>query len=106
MPIYDLTCANSHIQRDRLLKLGERPPCPECGEPTETLWDTSAGVIADEIPGGMLIEHGLCNPDGSPARYYSKSEIAKEAARRGLTPFVRHMPGAGGDKSKNTTRWI
>jgi hypothetical protein len=105
MPIYDLICKNGHEQRDRLLKLGQRPPCPECNEPTETLWDQSAGVISDDIPGGIEIRHGLCNPDGTPRRYYSHTEIRKEAERRGLVNIVEHAPGPGSDKSRHTTRW-
>ena len=59
------------------------------------------GVTPDDIPGGIDIRHGLCNPDGSPRRYYSKTEIAKEAARRGYTNHVEHIDG-----SKHTSRWI
>jgi len=44
----------------------------------------SNNVIADEIPGGVWIRHGICNEDGTPRKYYSKSEMAKEAAKRGL----------------------
>lgn len=106
MPIYDLTCKNEHIQRDVILKIGERPPCPTCGATTETLWDTPGTVIQDSIEGGILIEHGLCNADGSPRRYYSKSEIAAEAKRRGLVNIVRHATAPGTDKSKHTSRWV
>lgn len=45
----------------------------------------SAGVITDEIPGGIEIRHGLCNPDGTPKRYYSKTEIKRAANERGYT---------------------
>jgi hypothetical protein len=62
-------------------------------------------VIADEIPGGVEIRHGLCNEDGSPRRYYSHSEIAKEAKRRGLVNRVEHVPLRGSDKSPHTTKW-
>lgn len=41
----------------------------------------------DEIPGGLVIEHGLCNEDGSPRTYYSRSEIRLECQKRGLTPW-------------------
>lgn len=85
MPFYDLVCKNQHEQLDKLLKLGERPPCPVCGEPTETLWTQSnRNILADGIPGGRLIYHGLCNPDGTPRRYDSRSEIEREAKKRGL----------------------
>ena len=45
----------------------------------------SAGIVPDGIPGGIEIKHGLCNPDGTPRRYYSMTEIKQEANRRGLT---------------------
>ena len=45
----------------------------------------SAGIATDAIPGGLEIKHGLCNPDGSPKRYYSKTEIKRAANERGYT---------------------
>ena len=63
-------------------------------------------VIPDEIPGGMEIRHGICNEDGSPRRYYSKSEMAAEAKRRGLVNHVVHIGKRGTDKSPHTSRWI
>lgn len=107
MPYYDLTCPNNHHQIDILLKLGERPPCPICGEPTSTLWQGKFGaVIDDSIPGGLVIRHGLCNEDGSPRTYYSKTEIRAEEQKRGYTNIVTHVTAPGTDKSKHTTRWI
>jgi hypothetical protein len=32
--------------------------------------------------------HGLCNADGTPRRYYSRSEINLEAAKRNLMPWT------------------
>lgn len=66
----------------------------------------AAPVHGDDIPGGMLIHHGICNPDGSPKRYYSKSEIARAAKQAGLHNHVEHLPEKGSDKSKHTTRWV
>lgn len=106
MPFFDLTCANNHEQIDVFLKVGERPPCPECGEPTETLWRTTAQVIDDSIPGGIWIRNGLCNEDNTPRRYDSHSEIAKEAKRRGLVNWVDHVTPQGTDKAKHTTKWF
>lgn len=62
---------------------------------------SSHTVVGDDIPGGQLVFHGLCNPDGSPRRYDTKSEMAAEAKRRGLESFVRHVEG-----SKKTSRWV
>lgn len=107
MPFYDLTCKNNHNQIDILLKLGERPPCPTCGEATETLWlpSSSPNVIGDDIPGGILIKHGICHEDGSPKKYYSKSDMAKAAKAKGLTNYVVHTPPPGTDKSNKTSKW-
>ncbi len=66
----------------------ELPKCPTCSQPAARVADDvnqAPGVIPDDIPGGIDIRHGLCNSDGSPRRYYSKTEIRAEAARRGLT---------------------
>lgn len=82
--------------------------CPTCGTHTkEMAWDyqlplscgtchgplaldygtkqQSAGIATDDIPGGMEIKHGICNPDGSPKRYYSKTEMKRAANERGYT---------------------
>lgn len=106
MPFYDLTCPNDHEQIDVLLKLGERPPCPTCSEPTVTLWRQAPGVTPDDIPGGVWIRNGLCNEDGSPKKYYSKTEMNREAKRRGLVNIVEHVSEPGTDKNKFTTRWF
>lgn len=45
-------------------------------------------VRPDDIPGGVLIGHGLCNPDGSPRRFDSRSAIARECAVRNLVPWT------------------
>src|SRR6478609_2628135 len=57
-------------------------------------------VIGDECD--VEAKHGICNPDGSPRRYRSKSEMAREAKKRGLVNHVEHMPSRGSDRSKHT----
>ena len=107
MPIYDRRCVTCDIVTGtELYELvhDPNPPCPQCGNPTERIAGMR-GAVDDSIPGGVEIKHGLCNPDGSPRRYYSHSEMRKEAAKRGLVEFVRHVPDRGSDKSKNTSRW-
>lgn len=59
------------------------------------------GVIPDDLPGGVLIAHGLCHPDGTPRRFDSKSAIEKAAKVAGLMPFVRHT-----DNDEHVSRWI
>ena len=69
--------------------------CTRCYEPVDQgshgLYECplrSGGVaptiFPDDIPGGMLIEHGLCHADGTPRRFDSRSSIRAEAAARGL----------------------
>jgi hypothetical protein len=53
-------------------------------------------VRPDLIPGGMMIAHGICNPDGTPRRYDSHSEMRRAAAERGL---VSWSEGWGEDAS-------
>lgn len=85
------------------LRVGMFPFCK--GNPSDHGYGAPLDV-GDEIPGGISIEHGLCNLDGSPRTYYSHSEIRAEAARRGLRNVVTHVPKPGGDRSPHTTRWI
>lgn len=82
------------------IEIGDWPWCPH-GKGTNN-------VIGDDIPGGIEIRHGICNPDGSPKKYYSKGEMNKEAKARGVTNIVEHVtdPRSGSDKSPFTTRWI
>lgn len=61
--------------------------CPSCGQSAElagALVTPAHGISTDSIPGGIMIRHGLCNPDGSPRRYDSMTEIRREANKRGL----------------------
>jgi len=45
-------------------------------------------VRPDDIPGGVDIAHGICNPDGSPRRYYSRSEIDRAVAAKDLVKWT------------------
>lgn len=106
MPLYDLKCNGCEREWVRYSSVDNRTlPCEECGAEVTQLFKSSS-VISDEIPGGLEIRHGLCNEDGSPRVYYYKSDIAKEAARRGMENLVRHTTERGTDKSKHTTRWV
>jgi hypothetical protein len=108
MPMYDRICDDGHIMIDCWEKINTSDiQCSECGKATKRAWLTKVNsVIQDSIEGGIWIRHGLCNPDGSPRRYYSHTEIRKEAERRGLRNIVEHVPGRDSDKNKHTTRWI
>jgi hypothetical protein len=109
VPFYDRKgTACEHVMIDCYEPISSPPvACKECGGPTERAWlSKPATVIQDSIEGGVFIRHGLCNPDGSPRKYYSKSEIAREAAARGLVNLVQHVPERGSDRSPHTSRWI
>lgn len=56
--------------------------------PLEPRRDRSVAVRQDSIEGGLTIEHGLCNEDGTPRTYYSQSEITAECKRRGLVRWT------------------
>jgi hypothetical protein len=101
MPKFDQHCLACDWQGEVLTAPFEMPPCPACGSATERLWITAAKALKDEIPGGQIIE----NLGPQPMKFYSQSEIVKEAKRRGLEPMVRHVPIPGTDKSPHTTSW-
>lgn len=79
-------------------------PCG--GEMERVFLPTGRGtVIGDDIPGGVDIKNGICHPDGSPRKFYSRSAIQRAAREAGYTNYVVHQPPPGSDKSKHTTRW-
>ena len=108
MPFYDRRCVPCGLVTGTDLYEplnAENPACPTCGASTERIAAPYAAQ-SDDIPGGVEIRHGLCNPDGSPRRYYSKTEMTREAKRRGLMNLVEHIPSRGSDKNANTQRWV
>jgi len=48
---------------------------------------TSVAVWADDIPGGVLIANAICNEDGTPKRYDSRSAIRLACAVKGVIPY-------------------
>lgn len=107
MPLYDVKCSKCDKEWVRYSKVDDRKnPCETCGSEIELLFKAANSVVGDAIPGGIEIRHGICNEDGTPRVYYSKSEMRKEAERRGLVNLVRHVPEKGSDKSKHTTKWV
>ena len=110
MIMYDLLCADcGYVIFDFLQRVGMRQPpytCPSCHHKSlvKTMF-TAPGVIGDECD--VTIRHGLCNSDGSPRRYRSKSEIRRSAKQLGLVNQVRHTSDhRGGDTSKHSQRFI
>jgi len=82
------------------------PSCGTCGNPLvhEVRANKAPGVIGDECD--VTVEHGICNPDGSPRRYRSKSEMRAVAKAMGLENIVTHVTLPGTDKSPHTSRWV
>src|SRR5262245_26740442 len=108
MPFYDRRCETcGKSLTDLYERIETENPACECGGTLVRAFLTKGHAVApDDIPGGIEIQHALCNPDGSPRRYYSRSAIEREAARRGYTNYVVHTPTEGTDKSKHTVRWV
>lgn len=77
------------------IAIGSWPFCKDGHEPA------SIGARGDEIPGGMTLEN--LGPD--PVTVYSRSELKRELAARGLVEMVRHVPVPGTDRSPFTTSW-
>ena len=65
----------------KALEIGDFPFCH--GDPMKHA-STMANIITDDIPGGIYIRHGLVNADGSPRKFYSKTEIRRAANEHGL----------------------
>lgn len=58
--------------------------CWPCHNATKGEVGEAPGVIPDQIPGGVEIKHGICNEDGTPRKFYSKSEMRRAAFQKGL----------------------
>lgn len=111
MPMYDRTCETcDHVVLDSLESMKDTTPrvCPLCERKTlvrAVSQGHANGVTDDSIPGGLVIKHGLCWPDGSPRKFYSHSEIRKAEKELGWTNVVEHVPTRGSDKSPHTINW-
>lgn len=78
--------------------------CDACGKTADHYVPSiglAPGIVPDDLPGGYAVHHGLCNADGSPRKFYSKTEIRAEAARRGLM-LADETPGG---KHSGESRW-
>lgn len=88
MVLVDTVCPScDRIEIDVLVTPGAYPSCA-CGGQTARLWRRAPVVRQDSIDGGVWIAHGLCNADGTPRRYDSRSEIDLECAKRGLVKWT------------------
>lgn len=110
MRMIDLKCTVcnalylDHLERDEDKTL---PNCTECfveGKLERVYLPTHRGnVIGDECD--VWIKNGLCNADGTPRHFTSKSDIRKAERAAGQMNFVRHVGSKGSDKSKHTVKW-
>jgi len=107
MPLYDFRCDACATEFEHFSTVAARNSvrCKGCGGSVERLYKPSA-VVSDSIPGGLVVDHVLTNPDGSPAKVYSKSELKRRMAQMGYENHVEHKPEKGSDKSKHTSRWF
>ncbi|MGE3341477.1 MAG: hypothetical protein AB7J46_06310 [Candidatus Altimarinota bacterium] len=96
MPTYryttwKLVCPKCDLRTDRLVwdyEL-ENQKCETCEGELEFYspsFGKSAGVVGDEIPGGIEIKHGLVDPVTlAPMKFYSRTELKRAANEYGLT---------------------
>lgn len=66
----------------------------------------ASSVHGDDIPGGIWIRNGICHDDGSPKRYDTYSSMRKAAKDKNMVNRVEHQPSKGGDRNKNTQRFV
>lgn len=116
MPMYDLKCDEcGGTEIDVLEPIAAAPHTCECGGTLRRAWLTrTPAVISDSIRGGIEIRNGLCDENGKPVRYDSKSEIKRAAKAKGLQNVTEHIgdvehgsdkaPSVGGGKT-TTSRW-
>jgi len=104
MPVYDRRCNTCDWTRqDCYESIDHIEPCPRCGVNTVREWTTRVAVHGDDaFVGGRTYE----NLGHDPVTVYSRAELKREMAKRGLQEFVRHAPEQGSDKSKHTSRWV
>ena len=115
MPIHhyrkwQLVCYTCDLRQEKWGFDTEMPfPCLRCGEPT-TIYieprNQAPGLITDNFVGGYEVKHGagLINPDGSPKKYYSKTELRRACneagwTQSGDTPAPYKIPWSGKRKT-------
>lgn len=58
------------------IRMAEFPFCPHGAS-------HHFSITRDEIPGGLLVPHAICHPDGTPKRYDSMADIRRALAAKG-----------------------
>lgn len=84
------------------MQSGEWPFCK--GVASDHQASGSYNVQGDEID--VSIRHALCNPDGSPRRFRSRSELKRVEREHGWTNYVQHIGARGSDKSPHTVKHV
>jgi hypothetical protein len=89
MRMVDVACETCGAMREVLVRQVEAPEYPSCCGRTmvRRYAAAAAHVVADDIPGGVEIAHGLCHADGRPRRFDSRSAIARACREKGLVPY-------------------
>lgn len=86
----DAVCPNEECGQQLLdIDVAEYPKCHVCD--TQMVWLPRKGAGAvnqDTIEGGVMIAHGICNPDGTPKRYDSRADIARACKVKGIENYV------------------
>lgn len=105
----DLRCPDcNYVWEDFLVRAGMRKPpytCPICHQKTlDKVVLKAPSVHGDEID--VTVENGLCQDDGTPVRFRSKTELKRAAKAKGLVNWVEHKGTMSGDKSKTTQRFV
>lgn len=108
------------IEHDILMDPQAITAC-ECGAPrVEIHWTVAksrgvdvapASVVGDDIPGGLLIKHGICEENGDPKMYYTKSSIREAAKAKDMVwgmDYTKHVtnPKEGTDKNPHSVRCV
>jgi hypothetical protein len=105
MPIFDVRCRCGWERDDVFEHVNQPSVCGACGEVTEHVWKERALFAVhgdDAFIGGKTFE----NLGHEPVTVYSRAELNREMAARGLRPMVRHVGEPGSDKSKHSSRWV
>jgi hypothetical protein len=95
-PFYCMACDEPFKHLAWGNQLGQPAHCPKCSSEgyynPHLKMGKAPGLITDDIPGGMEIRHGLVQEDGSPKKFYSKTDIKRAANEAGLN-WADDSPG-------------
>ena len=109
MPLYDRKCEKcGNVTLDHLESINAPDPnCHLCvGAVSPRVWISKAAAVApDDIPGGLDVEHAVCHDDGTPRRFYSRSELKRALAEKGWAIHDDHVTARDTDKNPHTSRW-